>query len=99
VAGNVRGETGLVRVCVLRAHWGYWAYMTTRDIAAYLGVKPSTVTAYVAREQVPPADAVGWLHEALAARHGAILGRSASPQGLTPDASLIGFRARVRVRG
>ena len=33
------------------------AYMTTRDIAAYLGVKPSTVTAYVARGQ-PPADAV-----------------------------------------
>jgi hypothetical protein len=29
----------------------------------------------------------------------AILGRSASPQGLTPDASLIGFRTRVRVRG
>src|SRR4029453_2030150 len=34
------------------------AYMTTRDIAAYLGVKPSTVTAYVARGQFPPADAV-----------------------------------------
>jgi excisionase family DNA binding protein len=34
------------------------AYMTTRDIAAYLGVKPSTVTAYVARGQFPTPDAV-----------------------------------------
>jgi excisionase family DNA binding protein len=34
------------------------AYMTTSDIAAYLGVKLSTVTAYVARGQFPPADAV-----------------------------------------
>ena len=36
------------------------AYMTTRDIAAYLGVKPSTVTAYVARGQfIQPAATVG----------------------------------------
>jgi excisionase family DNA binding protein len=34
------------------------AYMTTRDIAAYLGVKPSTVTAYLARGQFPTPDAV-----------------------------------------
>jgi excisionase family DNA binding protein len=34
------------------------AYMTTRDIAAYLGIKPSTVTAYVARGQFPGPDAV-----------------------------------------
>ena len=34
------------------------AYMTTRDIAAYLGIKQSTVTAYVARGQFPQADAV-----------------------------------------
>jgi excisionase family DNA binding protein len=34
------------------------AYMTTRDIAAYLGVKQSTVTAYVARGQFPAAEAV-----------------------------------------
>jgi excisionase family DNA binding protein len=34
------------------------AYMTTRDIAAYLGVKPSTVTAYVSRGQFPAEDAV-----------------------------------------
>ena len=32
--------------------------MTTRDIAAYLGVKPSTVTAYVACGQFPAPDAV-----------------------------------------
>jgi excisionase family DNA binding protein len=34
------------------------AYMTTRDIAAYLGIKPSTVTAYIARGQFPGPDAV-----------------------------------------
>jgi hypothetical protein len=34
------------------------AYMTTRDIAAFLGVKQSTVTAYVARGQFPAPDAV-----------------------------------------
>jgi excisionase family DNA binding protein len=33
------------------------AYMTTKDIAAYLGIKPSTVTAYVARGQFIPAAA------------------------------------------
>ena len=26
------------------------------DVAAYLGVKPTTVTAYLARGQMPPAD-------------------------------------------
>jgi predicted DNA-binding transcriptional regulator AlpA len=31
-------------------------WWTTRDVAAYLGVTPSTIRAYAARGQMPPAD-------------------------------------------
>lgn len=35
-------------------------YMTLRQVAAYLGVKPSTITAYISRGQLgfPPPDAM-----------------------------------------
>jgi hypothetical protein len=57
------------------------AYMTTRDIAAYLGVKPSTVTAYVARGQFIPPAATIWRNEAMETLRRGSLGSAAPAQG------------------